>query len=251
MTARPSVLVSDLDGTLLGDDLALASWRDWYERSRPAWRLVYATGRSFASVDGLVRSGILPAPAAIIADVGTSIHDLDGRRWPAWPTAADDWSASLVLDVGRASGLRPQEPAAQTPWKVSFEVQDMSPLVVDGLRLGLRDAGINAEIVTSAGRLIDVLPSGIGKGAACRYLVHSWSIPLGRVIAAGDSGNDLDLLGSGVRAIVVANADPDLDGLRGPRIYRAAATHAAGVLEGIRHWRGAATTRATAEAALG
>ena len=172
----------------------------------------------------------------MVADVGSSIHDHDGRRWGNWPTTVRDWSARDVLELGRRCGLTPQAPSNQTPWKASFEVPTLTPGVLDALRAELERARVQTEIVTSAGRLIDVLPTGVGKGAACRYLATALSIPHERIVAAGDSGNDLDLLGGGFRAIVVGNAEPELDVLDGPLIYRAKAPYAAGVLEGIDHW---------------
>ncbi len=63
-------------------------------------------------------------------------------------------------------------------------------------------------------------------------------MPMERVVVAGDSGNDFDMLqavqdGPG-RGILVGNA---MDGLRdrlgGGRLYQARAAHAAGVLEGL------------------
>ena len=56
------------------------------------------------------------------------------------------------------------------------------------------------------------------------------------VIVAGDSGNDATMFDEGFRGIIVANAKPELQALRGPRIYRAAQSYAAGVIEGLDHW---------------
>ncbi|HEY5484961.1 MAG TPA: HAD family hydrolase, partial [Propionibacteriaceae bacterium] len=64
----------------------------------------------------------------------------------------------------------------------------------------------------------------------------SWGVPAEHVIAAGDSGNDAELLTAGFRGVIVANAQPELDSLAGPTIFRSAYSHAAGVLDGIRHW---------------
>src|SRR5665647_2238769 len=69
------LLVSDLDGTLLGDEVALERFRDWFAGQRQSWRLVFATGRTVESVMAIVAAGDLPAPDAIVSNVGADIHD--------------------------------------------------------------------------------------------------------------------------------------------------------------------------------
>ena len=79
-----------------------------------------------------------------------------------------------------------------------------------------------------------MLPARAGKAAAMRRLAAHFGVPPGAVLAAGDSGNDLDMLRAAPRAVVVANASAELAGLPPrPGLHRAAAAHAAGVLEGI------------------
>jgi len=55
-----------------------------------------------------------------------------------------------------------------------------------------------------------------------------------RVIVAGDSGNDIDMIADCPNAIVVANHEVGLlDKLPSQSIYLARRRHAAGVLEGL------------------
>lgn len=90
------LLVSDLDGTLLGDEVALERFRDWFAAQRQSWRLVFATGRTVESVMAIVAAGDLPAPDAIVSNVGADIHDPVGGQWPGWPTSTDRWDLELV-----------------------------------------------------------------------------------------------------------------------------------------------------------
>ncbi|MGH2475896.1 MAG: HAD family hydrolase, partial [Candidatus Limnocylindrales bacterium] len=46
------LLVSDIDGTLLGDVDAAERFRSWFDAERVRWRLAYATGRTVDSVMG-------------------------------------------------------------------------------------------------------------------------------------------------------------------------------------------------------
>jgi sucrose-6F-phosphate phosphohydrolase len=230
------LLVSDLDGTLLGDDAALARFRRWFAASRASWRLAYATGRTFESVDELIREGRLPRPDAIISSVGTAIHDPAGDPWPAWAIGADRWDSSAVHAQLRAAGMTRQAPEAQSPVKASYSAADLSDEDLDGIRRLLRAAGIVATVVYSSARDLDILPADAGKGLAVRHIARTWDLAGDRVIACGDSGNDLDLLTSGFRGVVVANAQPEVRRLSGPDVFHSAMSYADGVLDGIRHW---------------
>jgi sucrose-phosphate synthase len=228
------VLVTDLDGTVLGDDGALERFAVWARRERDMWRLVYATGRSAASVRRAVGTTMLPSPDAIIADVGTSIVDLGGQL-SDWPARSDAWDPDAVRrELRREPGLTFQEPAAQGDYKVSFHASRLHHVDLVRIARRLRSCGVRARLVRSEGRNLDIIPRNTGKGAAARHLLSRWAIDPGQVVCAGDSGNDRDLLRVGALGIVVANAHPELRSLRGRTIYHAVSSHADGVLEGIR-----------------
>jgi sucrose-phosphate synthase len=82
-----------------------------------------------------------------------------------------------------------------------------------------------------------VLPLRASKGKAIRYLADKWEIPVERILVAGDSGNDEEMLRGATLGVVVGNYSPELEALRGrPRIYFAKAHFAAGILEGMDHY---------------
>ena len=78
--------------------------------------------------------------------------------------------------------------------------------------------------VFSHGKYIDILPHRASKGRALRYLTGKWNTPLDRVVTAGDSGNDRDMLTGQTAGIAVGNHDPELASLRAindtPRLFR-------------------------------
>jgi sucrose-6F-phosphate phosphohydrolase len=233
------LLVSDLDGTLLGDAPALASFHAWAAAERSAWRIVYATGRTFESVERLIADGSLPAPDAIVANVGTQIHQPGGGSWPGWPTWDPTWDAGVArAALAGRPGIGPQGDANQTPWKASFHAPTLSPDAVDEVRLLVAATGLQATVIYSSERDLDVLPLGAGKAPATRFLAGGWGIADDDVLVAGDSGNDLDLLTAGFRSIVVANAQPELRALEHPLVFHSPLGYAAGVLDGIHHWAG-------------
>ena len=72
---------------------------------------------------------------------------------------------------------------------------------------------------------------------ALRYFAARWGLPPERILAAGDSGNDEEMLTGNTLGVVVGNHDPELDAIRGsPRIYFADGEYAWGILEGIEHY---------------
>ena len=72
------------------------------------------------------------------------------------------------------------------------------------------------------------------KAAAITAYAARVGLTLADCIAAGDSGNDIDMLERRGTAIVVGNAGHELAGLTPrPGLYRAKRHHAAGVIEGL------------------
>jgi len=246
------MLVTELDGTLLGDAAALERFVRWWQRTGGRTRLVYTSGRSYGSVLGCLRSSGLPQPDAIISSVGTSVRlfpsglpllDWSARWWASW-------SASRVHQaLAGFPELRPQPSEEQSEFKISYYWSDGSPASLARIRARLAEAGQHAELIYSYGVNLDIVPAGMNKGGATEFLARRWDIPRERVIACGNSGNDRSLFLQGFRGIVVANAQPELKSLRLPTIYFAAASQADGILEGLNHWAAAAHAEQLAGAA--
>lgn len=231
------LLVTDLDGTLLGDDAALARFREWLATRREQERLVYASGRHLASIQGLIADGVLPRPDALISAVGTEIHDPDGVAVPGWSERFADWDAERVRVALRPfRWLVPQASEFQSPIKISYEVDGLTDSDHETLRRTLAEVAVRATIVYSGGRFVDILPADAGKGMATRFLADLWGIAPDEILVFGDSGNDTELLTSGFRGTIVANAQPELQYLARSDVYRSPEAFADGVIDGIRHW---------------
>jgi sucrose-6F-phosphate phosphohydrolase len=234
----PNLLVSDVDNTLLGDDVALERFSDWYATAKDYLRLAYNSGRFPRSLAHSVRNTGLPEPDAFIGGVGTEITlSPSGERLRDWPPAADGWDAAAIRSVLMAhKELRPQPDHLQSEFKVSFYGDELDEIFVAHLHRQLADLGHMVEIVYSSNRDLDVLPAGVNKGTAIGFLADHWGIDPQRVLVAGDSGNDLDMFRQGFRGIVVGNAHPELKELSEPHVFHASGHYAAGVLEGLQYW---------------
>lgn len=243
MTARRparALIATDLDGTLVGDREALARLNLDLAGARDRIALVYVTGRVLASTLALIEAEGLLRPDAIVAGVGTAIHL--GPRWeldPAWARRmAHDWDAAAVdAAAARLPALAPQPAEALGPFKRSFWVRpEAARPAMSALARDLRGRGARARMIYSSDRDLDVVPIRGGKGGATLYAAALLGVPSERVVACGDSGNDVDLLAVGAYAAVVANAGQDLVRHAPGHAYRASAPFAGGVHEALRHF---------------
>ena len=235
------LLISDLDDTLLGNGDALRRFRNYYESECADFvKLVYASGRFADSIREDIEAGDLPPPAYIIGGVGTEIRTYpDNRIAEEWEEAMSaKWSAETVRrTLEPVEGITLQPESEQSAFKVSYWYPDATPEQIDRLHGQLGEAGLETTIIYSSGEDLDVLPYGVDKGSAAEFVAHQLGYSNHRVITAGNSGNDVALLGRGFHGIVVANAHGRLRELAGEhQAYLSPKEHAAGVEDGLRHW---------------
>jgi hydroxymethylpyrimidine pyrophosphatase-like HAD family hydrolase len=152
--------------------------------------------------------------------------------------------------IGDLDGLELQEEEKQAEFKVSYYTKGRPEPFVETVQSRLDAAHAKVNLVPShdpvSGRgLLDVLPAGIAKDYAIRYLHDVTGVDEQHLVYAGDSGNDRAAMLTGYRAIVVGNADEALKKDLGiesvargiaERIYFAEQPYARGVLEGLRHF---------------
>lgn len=236
---RRRIVVTDIDGTLIGDDDALARFAAWRASVGLEDVLVYATGRTLESVGRLVADTAAPKPDVVISLVGTEIHDHAGRPWPGWLERFEGWDAARVRQIlAEDERLHPQPQDVQSRLKASYFAPGLTAPDLASLSEGLQRVGLDAVVVYSGDLFVDVLPAGAGKGAAARVVAADLGVELGDVLAFGDSGNDVGLFGEGFRGTIVGNASRELRHAVDGSVYRSSQPFADGILDGIRYWSG-------------
>jgi sucrose-6F-phosphate phosphohydrolase len=265
------LICSDLDRTLIPNGFQKES-----AYARPVFRqlvehsniyLAYVSGRDRKLILDAIEEFYLPMPDYAIGDVGTTLYRVLNGNWQL----SDDWCDEIGQEwkglgwQGLAEffkdmeEIRLQGPEKQNPYKLSFYTNqgvDHQRLIND-IRLVLSAKGIRANVIFSVDEistngLLDIIPARANKLHAIRFLMQQEQFSEDRTVFAGDSGNDLDVLTSGLQAILVKNA---MDEVRNEAIETLAdkqminqlylpkgnfeamnGNYAAGVLEGLVHF---------------
>ncbi len=235
------MLVCDIDNTLVGDAPGLGRLLDAMRQAPCQVGFGVATGRTLQSALDLLRQWRVPVPDFVISAAGTEIHY--GPKLvedESWKRHVDyRWDPERAMAAMRGiRGLRLQPASEQRRFKISYFIDpDRAPPLRDIVRQ-LRRSDVHVNAVMSYDAFLDLLPVRASKGAALRWVADKWGIPIDRVLAAGDSGSDEEMLTGETMGVVVANHSPELEKLRGrERIHFARASHACGILEGIAHYR--------------
>ncbi|MEO0588249.1 MAG: HAD-IIB family hydrolase [Planctomycetota bacterium] len=240
----PWLLISDVDHTVLGAADSTRRLAAFVEDHRDTLATCFSSGRFCASILESVRTTALPMPDIVTGGVGTEIQPArDSPLAEAVRAAAESWADKLnhrwdpaaARGVARAiDPITTQPDEFQSPFKQSFFWHNASAQALDDLRQALDDAGLDAKVVYSSNRDLDLLPTAADKGNAAAHLAQHLGYAPDRVLVAGDSGNDAALFQHGFRGIVVQNALPELKAAA-PHAYHATAPEGDGVIEGIQH----------------
>ena len=235
---------TDLDGTVVGDNAATARFRDFWQslpdETRPI--LVFNSGRLIDDQLELMEQVPLPKPNYIIGGVGTM---LSCRDQPSLSTAftaslGQDFEVEKIIRVmSGLDGVTIQTDRYQHGLKSSWYMHDADEAALAHVEERLAENGINARVVYSSSRDLDILPRAADKGAAINWLCDHLEFGLDEAVVAGDTGNDKAMFQlPDIRGIVVANALEELKalGAENINIFQASETEADGVLQGLKHW---------------
>lgn len=263
---KPYLLCTDLDRTLIPNGtqpespIAPALFKRFVNQDEVT--LAYVTGRHRALIEQAIADYDLPQPDFVIADVGTTTYQVYKdcwRQWGEWEVQiAPDWHGlsrdelQHLLKVFPA--LRLQEREKQSRYKLSFYLPLETHVqgLIGEIDKRLKYADINANLIWSIDEnagigLLDILPASANKLHAIRFLMQQKGFNGDNTIFAGDSGNDLDVLESGIPAVLVANADAEVKRLvasaQQDTLYVAQGgylgmngNYSAGILEGLAHY---------------
>ena len=236
------LVITDIDNTLLGDAEGLRALLERLRADKERIGFGVATGRHVESTMRVLREWGVPVPDIMICAVGSELYYGPEccTQDQTWRRHIDHrWSPEAVEAIMEGvPGLTPQPPENQGPFKRSyyFDRKKGFPGFRE-VRRRMRRKGVHARMIHSHGEYIDFLPLRASKGQAIRHLCLRWGMPIERVLVAGDSGNDKQMLLGSTKGVVVSNHSRELRTLRpGDNLYFAQGNHAWGIIEGMDHY---------------
>ena len=232
--------VSGLDQNLIGDEEPLRELLGRLRQARKSTAFMVVTGRRLDSARKLMRDYQIPEPDVLITSGGTEIYSVPELSPDVtWAKYIDyQWSPRKIVELlADYEGLEMQPKVEQSRFKLSYYI-DPAIADVDEIQRLLLQEGLSAHVIMGFGQFLDILPSRASKGLALRYVADRWQIPLERILVAGGSGADEDMMRGDTLAVVVANRHHeelsslvDMD-----RIYFAEKPLAAGILEAFDYY---------------
>nr|VFK21510.1 MAG: sucrose-phosphate synthase [Candidatus Kentron sp. LFY] len=234
-------LVVDLDCSLLGEQEALSAFLDLLrgKRRHVGFGIVTAHGIEFARK--LLKKNRIITPDVLIAGMGTELYYAPQFFVDtAWGEHIDhQWhprALRRILNKIPGLSLCPREEQLYFKLRYTFDA-DRAPSV-EYITRALRQEGEPVTLFRPDPTHIEITPARASKGLAVRYFANQWGIPLEKILVAGGSTSDEDMIRGNTLGSVIAN--PSADGLshlaEGERVYFSDGRYAQGILDAIDHY---------------
>jgi sucrose-phosphate synthase len=235
------LMMFDIDDTILGNEKAVKRLKEVLENRGETVGFGVATGRTIESACKVLDENDFIKPDIIVSSVGSEIyyrnHDdyVFSTGWEAHISYL--WKREEIIETLKDIKFLEYQPEEnQRKYKVSYNFDGDEEKARQVARILVQNK-LKVNLIVSHGSYIDILPFRASKGRGIRYIAYRWNIPHNRILVAGDSGNDTDMLTGELLGIVVANYSPELEDLKNNRkIYFASKKYADGVIEGINYY---------------
>ena len=241
MLYHDRAIFTDLDQNLLGNTEDLPELIRVLREHRHTLSFGIATGRRLDSALKVMKKHGIPEPDVLITSGGTSIHYApeltEDRIWTHH--VEKQWTPQVVRRVlSDLPGIELQPRAEQSRFKISYYIDPSRAPDIEKINQLLHQEEQSVNVYISFGQFLDVMPIRASKGLALRYFANRWDIPLEKILVAGGSGTDEDMMRGNTLAVVLANRHhEELSQLEDiERIYFAEHAYARGILEALEHY---------------
>lgn len=233
-------IISDIDGTLLNKKLAYTTRLKEAVQAAQAQGTIFtlATGRMYVSAKQAVQG--LPIQAPIICYNGAYIREFDSDKVLTQQCldieAADkiltackqnNWHVQYYINdalycaadselIRRYAKLTGVEHTVLGDDFYTAQAHISKILLIEedkdifAIRGQLQQTGAKVDFTSSKPSFLEIVPQGVSKGAAIKYLGAHLGIDIQDIMAVGDSFNDLEMLQTVGHGVAMGNAEPEV-----------------------------------------
>lgn len=217
------ILFTDLDGTLLGDDLALREFNKFWLQNfffDETKLLIYNTGRCWKEAYPLFEKNVLH-PDLIITSLGSQIFKYEGKsnsylldqEWNS--IIFQNWDQKIIIEeFGKQEYLQRFEHNEDDDPAVCFiskaELIEGKMEEINNLQNALeKKLDLKIQMVISGEgdkRFLDLLSSNAGKGKVIEFICKKLEFQIEHTYGFGDSLNDVEMLLTCGKSFLVSNS---------------------------------------------
>jgi sucrose-phosphate synthase len=239
LTSSNYLMITDIDNTLVGDNESMNKLFDLLGQYKDSIAWGVATGRSLELTIEAMTEHDIPMPDILICSVGTEIYyGPDLRMDKGWQQhISHKWKPEKIKETLKdLNFLVFQEAEGQRAHKISYYMEN-KPGYLKDVENHLKQKKLKCHIIYSHGQFLDILPYRASKGKAINYLKYKYEFPPSKVMVAGDSGNDEDMIRGNNYGLVVGNYSEELNHLKGQnRVLFSRKEYASGIIDGLVHY---------------
>lgn len=241
MMYNNGAIVTSIDQNLLGDQESLQALMTIINEKRKNISFCLATGRRLDSALKLLRKENIPQPDVLITSMGTEIYYAPNlTRDDAWTNHINYlWNRSKLVSLFTDfEGLSLQPKEQQSKYKLSYFYDPNIAPSIEEIRRILYQNEHTVNVIVSFGQFLDIVPIRASKGYAVRWFAQQWDIPLNRILTAGGSGGDEDMMLGNTLSVVVANRhQEELSKIaESEPIFFSEKQFAQGIIDGLNHY---------------
>lgn len=227
-------LFTDIDNTLLGDDKYLKEFIDWYKARKDKVCFAVATGRNIEDATKVLQENNVPIPDIFVTSVGTEIYFYYNEElifFKSWEGhIRRNWKPALIKDLLKSFPFLKLQLDLRK-YKISYHFEGVSEKRINDIAELLDRNKCKYKMIVTENKLLDILPEKASKSNAIKYICNKWKINEKKVLTAGDSGNDYEMLKNFKYSIVVSNHQDELKDK--PNLKYSSKNNAGAILDAI------------------
>ena len=203
------------------------------------------SGRSREDAISAIREGKFSLPDYLITDLGSKIYSKsDNFKKSLLHFEHNNWERKVVdLIMKNDPAIISRKASRSTEFKLSYYFKP-NLIVLSRIKSAFQKEHMSVDIIIAKNKYLYLVPKGINKASALRFLMKKIGLKSSEVFGAGDDHMDLPMLKiAGISVLVAGNKEGVVVKNIRKNIYVSKTRYAKGILEGIYNVRSKVRTK--------